>query len=1034
MQQQSMPGIVSREDHEKFFRDFFLDENQYMGLSRLNGLDHGYGYEPSLHRFEPYITSKGFSELARKRCPKKNQDPGREKFFLRMSKCGIGRTQEACDLLVELFANNRDEDEKLIRTQVLNREEFYCVSILCWKASKFKDMKASNDFKKRVALGTCVYKIGDGAVQITWLGRKQDIIWSDGQLGEYDKTTKPPNRNCPEITETGMSKLFLQLASVHGMLKMRLGRPPYILLQVNKRNETVIKIYKRLGFEHTSFHSLRKYAAQTGYNNWYMGERFLWFKDTGRIRFWLMTNRGNHPIESPYSDYRWYLPDHPEIQMTEEALNRIGVVDPLRWHCCAGEHCYYRTWPRPDNLTIPNLSRCMYCDKECHLQCLLARNSEDEKVFKFVDYQVGELQFVGVCLQCHHERLSYGHARECQQTIVDVTNADGRFLHQINCCKSYCTSIVLRFRCAYNTGCPRFFHAGCCRVRCKLTSKIHQINPRWKYTPFCRYHGEVVSKWYETQLNYFLPRDEMLDARASATTTAMDVDVPEEDKKMAAVSLKDESDKQGDEDLEPKTYFQFPHPNLPPKDLEAVLKQDRFHRYFGNIAKPPIEHLCHHRNKGRYGEEEFQNIIRRVGFHQASDDFERGVKGTFDESVIYFIDNFIHRYTKDRLNFCSSAVLADPMALTNMYRYTRGTSDDDMRVKRRRAFEREVRSVFYTTDGRCMLFARKFWIFPFLYDDHWVLYVLGNPKGVLMSSGKNERANIYVLDSFMNKIPEIKGDDPEKEEDPAFKGIVNPIHVGLVIMEMVRTVLLFEERVGQCYEISYENVDLKRVPCISQMVDEDSPEGGPTTCMNMLKLAQLMEKDLPRYQNGNVKQHAWSNIETELETFWKLEHTSPVTFRESLAAFLHEIKDLHENGRIQAHLEVDGVDLSPNGYSDLSTKFWSEVIGLSKRGLDLMKFYGTFMIEKLLGWDDMKLEEFSMLWVVCNLPLGSVVDFLKYKQCIVNAYREDHTLQQCYAIGYVVNESPLYNANIFKALYPNKKKPPELPRLVDDKH
>ncbi len=66
----------------------------------------------------------------------------------------------------------------------------------------------------------------------------------------------------------------------------------------------------------------------------------------------------------------------------------------------------------------------------------------------------------------------------------------------------------------------------------------------------------------------------MLDARASATTTAMDVDVPEEDKKMAAVSLKDESDKQGDEDLEPKTYFQFPHPNLSPKDLEVVLKQD----------------------------------------------------------------------------------------------------------------------------------------------------------------------------------------------------------------------------------------------------------------------------------------------------------------------------------------------------------------------------------------------------------------------------------------------------------------------------
>ncbi len=65
-----------------------------------------------------------------------------------------------------------------------------------------------------------------------------------------------------------------------------------------------------------------------------------------------------------------------------------------------------------------------------------------------------------------------------------------------------------------------------------------------------------------------------MDDPTSATTNAMDVDVPEEDKKMEDVSSKDESDKQGDADLELKTYFQFPHPNLPPKDLEAVLKQD----------------------------------------------------------------------------------------------------------------------------------------------------------------------------------------------------------------------------------------------------------------------------------------------------------------------------------------------------------------------------------------------------------------------------------------------------------------------------
>ncbi len=93
-----------------------------MGLSRLRMLDKGYNFEEILNRFAPYITSNGFSELARKRCPGKHQVPGREKFFLRMSKCGIGRTREACDLLIELFANDRDSDEKLIKRQVLDRK------------------------------------------------------------------------------------------------------------------------------------------------------------------------------------------------------------------------------------------------------------------------------------------------------------------------------------------------------------------------------------------------------------------------------------------------------------------------------------------------------------------------------------------------------------------------------------------------------------------------------------------------------------------------------------------------------------------------------------------------------------------------------------------------------------------------------------------------------------------------------------------------------------------------------------------------
>ncbi len=387
-----VPGVIPKSDHRAFFRQFFEgkaeDSKNETRLDRLKEVQRS--VQADLCQFEPFITSANFTQLSRKCCP-----DGEHKFYLHMIMSGCGRCHYIAALFKQLFdPDGSIGDAEMIQKQITISQDYHCASIFCQRGETEKGKE------KIVAFGSCVYKMKQDAVQIAWLGRNdKEMRLNSDHWGKYSDDTKHPD-DCPKLYETGMSKLLLKLACVHGMLSIGMNHIPPLLLQVNANESDTIKVYERLGFECNEFSKLKDDSSLPGAKEkkakW--ETVFEWHTDSKNSTFKLMTNGGKDPIESPYPEYRWFLDNHPHFGSPIQANLYLNAYQCGKFECCAGEQCWFYRNDKaiPTEIVIPKSISCMYCNGRCHLQCLIELTAEDQNVFKFVRFHRISGQHLGV--------------------------------------------------------------------------------------------------------------------------------------------------------------------------------------------------------------------------------------------------------------------------------------------------------------------------------------------------------------------------------------------------------------------------------------------------------------------------------------------------------------------------------------------------------------------------------------------------------------------------------------------------------------